>query len=390
MISPAASAIAALLGGAPGPMPGTQTTGGAPVEPFASFLAAATLGGTIIDPSLSLAAPTAPDRPTRELLGLLQGDGAAGPTPFSLPAATAPVPGDDESAAVTELGPQPAPIPLPGAPAETPVATPALPNSVEPSLPTPPPGRSVPEAGRTGELPPELRSVPGITFLAEAAAPAPAPALPQPIAQPAQPSVPTVTPDAAVTPQPGAATLPATPSVASPPEQPVQQQTAGPHAPTPPIEQIDRADAARPVPPTLGTDPAPVSTPAHDGPRVAATGPAAMSSTIERIIQIVEQTTTTPRAMVVELPETEGARLLVSMRGEAVHVSVASQGSGLPGHGWLSELGNALATRGFVPEGLLADSREGRRSPYQNPDDPPPARSDSEPRRRSRRPGLTL
>jgi hypothetical protein len=183
--------------------------------------------------------------------------------------------------------------------------------------------------------------------------------------------------------------LPTAAPAAAPAGPPTQGQAAQQAGPMAAAETGEAPESPRVIAPSVGSESAPAAARAIAG-QAAGAAPEIMDATIQRIVAIAEQSSATARAMVVELPDTDGARLLVSMRGEAVHVTVASPGSGLPGQSWLTELAAALTSRGFVPEGLLADGNGGRRSPYQSQDDSPPARSSNSRSRPARRSGLTL
>ena len=383
MITPGASAISALLGGpAPGE-PGTAGPAGL-LEPFASFLAAATLGEAVLGQTPLPAAEGALGEPLSVPLNL------AGEQPPALETLSALVQSQSE-----QHSSEKAPPGLPAAPpaVASPVASSAPTGSTQGTPEAPGPiGPLGPAAARQPEGP---RTVPGIAFPAEAAGPTKPTATPLPIVEPVSTLTGPIQSAEAQTIQPPTIQPPTIQAPVSPtaaaPAGPSADVQAAPQAGLPPAtESGDAPEAPRPVAPGVGMDGAPPLARAVGG-QPAGPAPALMDATIQRIVAIAEQSAGTgQRAMVVELPDTDGARLLVSMRGEAVHVTVASQGSGLPGQSWLSELATALTTRGFVPEGLLADGNGGRRSPYQPQDDPPPPRPSDSPPRHTQRSGISL
>ena len=385
MMTPAAALFSALMGGpAPQgegfPMPGTAAG-----EPFASFLAAATLG-TLVEGGVptSDAGATLPDqelvntpfgqRPQRAISGATHAR-----LPANLDFEELTTAGEHPPLPAAEIS-LPAPAPIVASPTglpAPPITEPPAPMAPSPVTPAAPSARP---ASIAAAIPPPAAPTPG-------AAPATQPgATPPPVPQP-------VSPPAAGTTAAGSpiGTPTAAPPLPAPPPPPSLPQAPA----TPPLGQIaapesgDTPEAPRPVSAVFGAETPSVQTrPAVAFPVTAPVG-VHQDPTIQRIIQIAESAAGSPQAMVVEIPETDGARLLVSMRGDAVHVSVANQGGGLPGQNWLNDLATALTTRGFVPEGLLSDGRHGRRAPHQAREDLPPDSPPLRPRTRSRT-GLTL
>jgi hypothetical protein len=127
----------------------------------------------------------------------------------------------------------------------------------------------------------------------------------------------------------------------------------------------------------------PLGTPA---PQPVATG------IVERIVQVVEmqRNQAPPRAIAVDLPEFDGLRLVVSMRGDgSVHVApsgVATTHSMV--NPLLAAVGEALVENGFQ---LAPDGDGGRRSPHQE-EEPAPRQPSTPPRRTigARRTGLRI
>lgn len=176
---------------------------------------------------------------------------------------------------------------------------------------------------------------------------------------------------------------------------------ASPPAPTPPrvelaperLVRLDSVPATRAVDrPQLGEPSTPVAEPvsADGGPALgtAQTGgatPSAASSTAsvglqppasalaERVMQAIDmqRTQPPPRSMVVDIPELEGLRLVVSVRS-AGHVTVTpASGTANPDvfAPFATDLSRVLAERGFVMNG---DSRRQGYNPY-NEEEAPPA-----------------
>ena len=79
-----------------------------------------------------------------------------------------------------------------------------------------------------------------------------------------------------------------------------------------------------------------------------------------------------PRTMVVDIPEIEGLRLVVSVRSGEVHVVPATASTGTDGiQPFLDELRGVLESRGFV---MTGDGRQRGRNPHDE-DDPVPPRA---------------
>lgn len=101
---------------------------------------------------------------------------------------------------------------------------------------------------------------------------------------------------------------------------------------------------------------------------------------VARVVQAVEalENAPPPRRMTVEVPDSDGLRLQVAMRGTEVHVSIQS-GTGQPDLGaWGRELAASLASRGMSLGGFRAgaDAQPGQQQPQPQSDQPdaPPAR----------------
>ncbi|MDJ0954326.1 MAG: hypothetical protein QNJ81_11670 [Acidimicrobiia bacterium] len=118
----------------------------------------------------------------------------------------------------------------------------------------------------------------------------------------------------------------------------------------------------------------------------APAAPAQHSALAERVLQAVELQANQPppRTMVVDIPEIEGLRLVVSVRaGAEVHVVPASASTGGDGlETFLEELQGVLEHRGFV---MTGDGRRRGANPNQDDQDEPR----SEPRSSFRRPQPT-
>jgi hypothetical protein len=143
-------------------------------------------------------------------------------------------------------------------------------------------------------------------------------------------------------------------------------------------ESTVRVDGVRPTPQSLPNQmiaaegapqptvsPTPVTTPV---------APLQHSALAARVMQAVEMQANQPppRTMVVDIPEIEGLRLVVSVRsGSEVHVVPASASTATQGlQPFLEELQLVLENRGFV---MTGDDRR-RNGQQQNQDEPAPAR----------------
>lgn len=139
---------------------------------------------------------------------------------------------------------------------------------------------------------------------------------------------------------------------------------------------LDSSRAAAPsVAPTSAFDAAPVqAAPVTDvGLPTAPAAPTAHSALAERVLNAVELQANQPppRTMVVDIPEIEGLRLVVSVRGGAeVHVVQSSASSAVNGlQPFMDELQGVLESRGFV---MTGDDRRRNSNPRQDEDQPRP------------------
>lgn len=196
---------------------------------------------------------------------------------------------------------------------------------------------------------------------APAATPA-TPATPASTVAPATPAVPSA-PAAAGTPADAAAvaaatTPPVPAAVATTPDADANATTEVPPAPATPSASATSATAAN----------------------AASSGTAATEDTglhariVARVVQAVEalENAPPPRRMTVEVPDSDGLRLQVAMRGGEVHVSVQA-GTGQPDLGaWGRELASTLAARGMTLGGFQTgtDDHPGRQP--DQPDQPDP------------------
>jgi hypothetical protein len=135
---------------------------------------------------------------------------------------------------------------------------------------------------------------------------------------------------------------------------------------------LDSSKATAPsVAPTSSFDGAPVqATPVTDlGSPTAPAAPTAHSALAERVLNAVELQANQPppRTMVVDIPEIEGLRLVVSVRGGAeVHVVQSSASSAVNGlQPFMEELQGVLESRGFV---MTGDNRRRSNNPHQDED----------------------
>ena len=135
---------------------------------------------------------------------------------------------------------------------------------------------------------------------------------------------------------------------------------------------LDSSKAAAPsVAPTSSFDGTPVqATPVTDlGLPTAPAAPTAHSALAERVLNAVELQANQPppRTMVVDIPEIEGLRLVVSVRGGAeVHVVQSSASSAVNGlQPFMEELQGVLESRGFV---MTGDERRRNNNPHEDED----------------------
>lgn len=119
-----------------------------------------------------------------------------------------------------------------------------------------------------------------------------------------------------------------------------------------------------------------VATGAEAPPTAAPTAPStAHAPLVARVMDALDilENAPPPRRMTVEVPDHEGLRLHVVLRGTEVHVSVRG-GSPADLAGWSRDLTDGLAARGFSLGGFSDESgQERHRDPHdQQPDTPPP------------------
>jgi hypothetical protein len=158
-------------------------------------------------------------------------------------------------------------------------------------------------------------------------------------------------------------------------------------------ESTVHLDTSQPVAPAMGNDTgpgvavdsgigetpvsfgSPTSTSTPVGSPAANAAPGLSSALAERVMRAVDlqRTQPPPRSMVVDIPELEGLRLVVSVRaGGHVTVTPASSGAGADAFAPFAEdLSRILTERGFVMNG---DDRRGRHNP-QNEEEPAPFRT---------------
>jgi hypothetical protein len=139
---------------------------------------------------------------------------------------------------------------------------------------------------------------------------------------------------------------------------------------TGPVVAVDSGVGETPV--SFGS---PTSTSTPVGSPAANAAPGLSSALAERVMRAVDlqRTQPPPRSIVVDIPELEGLRLVVSVRaGGHVTVTPASSGAGADAFAPFAEdLSRILTERGFVMNG---DDRRGRHNP-QNEEEPAPFRT---------------
>ncbi|MDJ0496686.1 MAG: hypothetical protein QNJ89_02575 [Acidimicrobiia bacterium] len=297
--------------------------------------------------------------------------------------------------------PQPVADPLDAAPAPTKTPVVAAPPEVDPSgdfepvdpvvqpRPEPPPAAPVKPPATADPVVAPVRTAPAEPVAAEPAQPVRVDRAP--VAKPDRgiPVNPLPTADRPVEATATASAPPVAPSMgvarrdAAPESTPNVQMTERPmqvaaDSAVPLRESTVRVEGARPTP---QSQPHQVvvagSSPQPNAPATPVTTPAAPiqhSALAERVMQAVEMQANQPppRTMVVDIPEIEGLRLVVSVRGGAeVHVVPASASTATAGvQPFLEELQGVLENRGFV---MTGDDRR-RNGQRQDQDEPAPAR----------------
>ncbi len=187
-------------------------------------------------------------------------------------------------------------------------------------------------------------------------------------------------------PRPGTTSVAPDPIARIAPDTPVRIEDAA--VPISRVVVEPQAGTERVVTPAITTSPAPLTEATHATftPAANPSSPAPQtqhSALAERVMQAVELQANQPppRTMVVEIPEIEGLRLVVSVRaGAEVHVVPASTSSSVDGlNPFFDELQGVLADRGFV---MTGDGRRRRNQPREeNEAEPRP-----NPQPRNRRP----
>lgn len=136
---------------------------------------------------------------------------------------------------------------------------------------------------------------------------------------------------------------------------------------------------AAPLPPAADVATAPASAPAPTG---SSDLHARLVARVMDALDVLENAPP-PRRLTVDLPDAEGLRLQVSLRGGEVHVSIVGGASGADLSGWNRDLTEALAARGFSLGGFAAGTgQDERRQP--GDEGQPPADQPSTPRPRVR------
>lgn len=129
------------------------------------------------------------------------------------------------------------------------------------------------------------------------------------------------------------------------------------------------APAQAPTPPTNAVgEPASPSAP----------GAEVRARMVSRVLDALDvlQNAPPPRRMTIDVPDADGLRLQVALRGTEVHVSIVGGGPANAHTGWGRELTSALATRGFHLGGSGGDAghqeqRDRRQPPAPPADDQP-------------------
>jgi hypothetical protein len=153
-------------------------------------------------------------------------------------------------------------------------------------------------------------------------------------------------------------------------------------APSPPtggsaVPTIDPAasapDGDRPVPPPASVTPPTGATTAAPASAGVDTG-ATHARMVARVMDALDvlQNAPPPRRMTIELPDADGLRLQVALRGSEVHVSVQGGGSTADVSAWSRELTAGLSARGFNFGGFGAGTgqHDRERAQDQLPDQP--------------------
>ncbi|MBW3657875.1 MAG: hypothetical protein KY457_04500 [Actinobacteria bacterium] len=154
--------------------------------------------------------------------------------------------------------------------------------------------------------------------------------------------------------------------------------------PTGPEPRSAGSSPAPPGPTTLATEvTAPASAPASSAPAPTGDLPARMLGRVMDALDVLENAPP-PRRLTIDLPDADGLRLHVALRGSEVQVSVVGGGSGGDLSGWTRDLSEALAARGFSLGGFSAGTgQDDRRRPAdadQPADDPTTPRPRPRPR----------
>ena len=136
------------------------------------------------------------------------------------------------------------------------------------------------------------------------------------------------------------------------------------------VDAVRHEAAPRSLADTPGTTGSEVAVPRTSSPAASAptsgggaTAPAPAAASRELVGRVLDaldllEHAPPPRRMTIEVPDADGLRLHVSLRGSEVHVAVQSGGAGSPDlSGWGRELSAGLASRGFDLGGFSTDGR---------------------------------
>lgn len=138
-------------------------------------------------------------------------------------------------------------------------------------------------------------------------------------------------------------------------------------------ETVRRTEAQPPTGPAPGT---PVSSAGPSAPAADVSAPAAPAHpptggsdlharVLGRVMDALDvlENAPPPRRLTVDLPDGDGLRLHVALRGGEVHVSVVGSGAAGDLSGWTRDLSDALAARGFSLGGFSAGTGQDDRRP---------------------------
>jgi hypothetical protein len=235
----------------------------------------------------------------------------------------------------------------------------------------------------------------GVTVPTDVVGGEPAEGADLPVPAPATPTSGSSRPDtaAAAVPPSGGAAAPGATATATATATTAEVATATAEAPTPRADATAPVDAAEPVAPTPATTAAAAT--ADVAAADAGTEPgSAVARMVARVMDALDllQNAPPPRRMTVDLPDVDGLRLHVALRGTEVSVTVLAGGTQGDAAGWGRDLTTALAARGFSLGGFDGGAGEGRqRAPHEQPDEVPvPTATGRRPRPSSPDQGLRL